>query len=893
MADSNLAGLTPDTAPGADSLVYAVDDPAGTPADSKVTLGDAVTKGHGLSDGVVKIASGTMAPASDGTDYISSVAADTTPQLGGDLDAQTNDITAVDNIKLSAAPATPLTTEGALYYDATSKALAVKNDEADVTLQVGQENWVRVYNNSGGTISNGEVVYVSGKEDVEDRLTVAKAQADADITSKVLGFATHDIETATFGYVTQFGYINGVNTASFADGASVWLSPTTAGAITDTAPESPDNIVFLGYIVDSAVSGNIFITTLGNTSGSGVLISDATEIVQNARKGSAGTINKGQPVYISGYNTGQSVIEVELADSDNASAMPAVGIANDSITNATTGQVVLSGRVANIDTSAYSLGDSLYVDTTAGALTATRPTGPTVQIQKVATVARVNASTGVIIVVGAGRTNDQPNYHTDDIFRIADNTDTTKLIDFQASGITTGTTRTITMPDADIDLTNVPSSAEKTVLGNTSGTNTGDQTSVSGTSGNTDALNSATTVVDVSAATAPTTGQVLTATGTTAATWQTPAGGGGQTLYDYVLDAAGGGDYTDLSTALAAMSTGETLFIRNGNYVAVNLIEATGGLQLIGQSRDSVVLSMLGTTAGWAFNGDEMRFSNLTFQNYVGGQQLAFTCDNTIWENCRFYTNHGDTNCFNFSGTANSWVNNCLFDKSSGTADDRPIYVQVDNMTWTNNHFRFTSGSSSTSLGFLAITGTNHTITGNIFESSATSGTVGRPIISLTGGYNTVTGNTFNDGFSIEIGIYTTSDYNVISGNTFEGLYGMVNATSAADNLVISGNTYSSGSTAGTAIAALGNYTTITGNHLDGATGGTSKAIDFSTTGIYSTVTGNTIRDWDTAITLGAGANYNAITGNVLHNNTTDISDSGTGNLHVTATNSDPLNVII
>lgn len=41
------------------------------------------------------------------------------------------------------------------------------------------------------------------------------------------------------------------------------------------------------------------------------------------------------------------------------------------------------------------------------------------------------------------------------------------------------------------------------------------------------ALRSATTRIDVSAATAPSSGQVLTATGTTAATWQTPAAGGG------------------------------------------------------------------------------------------------------------------------------------------------------------------------------------------------------------------------------------------------------------------------------------------------------------------------------------------------------------------------------
>lgn len=50
------------------------------------------------------------------------------------------------------------------------------------------------------------------------------------------------------------------------------------------------------------------------------------------------------------------------------------------------------------------------------------------------------------------------------------------------------------------------------------------------TSGITNALKSATTTVDVSAATAPSSGQVLTATSSTAATWQTPAGGS----YSYV-----------------------------------------------------------------------------------------------------------------------------------------------------------------------------------------------------------------------------------------------------------------------------------------------------------------------------------------------------------------------
>jgi hypothetical protein len=69
--------------------------------------------------------------------------------------------------------------EGLLYYSSSTSALEFLNAETEVELQVGEENWIRVYNDSGAAILNGSVVYASGKEDVEDRLTVDLARADA------------------------------------------------------------------------------------------------------------------------------------------------------------------------------------------------------------------------------------------------------------------------------------------------------------------------------------------------------------------------------------------------------------------------------------------------------------------------------------------------------------------------------------------------------------------------------------------------------------------------------------------------------------------------------------------------------------------------------------------
>ena len=61
--------------------------------------------------------------------------------------------------------------------------------------------------------------------------------------------------------------------------------------------------------------------------------------------------------------------------------------------------------IKQVDTSAWSINDELWVNGV-GALTNVRPTSGL--IQKIGRVVRVNASTGEILVLGAGRTNDVP-----------------------------------------------------------------------------------------------------------------------------------------------------------------------------------------------------------------------------------------------------------------------------------------------------------------------------------------------------------------------------------------------------------------------------------------------------------------------------------------------------
>ena len=150
------------------------------------------------------------------------------------------------NFNVGAAPAY---TEGRIFYDSANHALAVYNDEPEITLQVGQEEYLRVRNNTSGTIFNGEAVRILGSQGTH--VTIDKAIATGDFSAQAIGLATHDIENNSFGYVTTYGVVNDVDTSDFNDGDEIFLSPEISGGLTGVSPIAPNYKLSLGHVVRS------------------------------------------------------------------------------------------------------------------------------------------------------------------------------------------------------------------------------------------------------------------------------------------------------------------------------------------------------------------------------------------------------------------------------------------------------------------------------------------------------------------------------------------------------------------------------------------------------------------------------------------------------------------
>ena len=219
-----------------------------------------------------------------------------------------------------------------------------------------------------------------------------------------------------------------VNDSGYLTSAPVTSVNTQTGAVTLAASDvgalaSGDNISELtndsGYIT-STLSADIIVDTdgaydLGTESARlGLTFSDLDGAVTfKASNASGAQITKGQPVYIAGVSG--DVPTVALADAD-AAAMPSAGLAGETANAGAEIRIITFGNLTDVDTSAFSLGDTLYIDTTAGALTATPPAGEAAKLQNIGKVIRVHATSGVIKVGGAGRSAATPNLDQNKIF---------------------------------------------------------------------------------------------------------------------------------------------------------------------------------------------------------------------------------------------------------------------------------------------------------------------------------------------------------------------------------------------------------------------------------------------------------------------------------------------
>jgi hypothetical protein len=142
-------------------------------------------------------------------------------------------------------------------------------------------------------------------------------------------------------------------------------------------------------------------------------IANIANVVKDCKTSAGGSIPKGTPVYLAGYDN--DLLVVEACDAANAAEMPCIGITAEALDDTNAKKVVSFGKIQGFDTSLWPDGTELYV-AVGGGFTTTRPTG-TALIQRIAVVLKgLDAAGGSIKVFNTSRTAGLPNLPQDNIW---------------------------------------------------------------------------------------------------------------------------------------------------------------------------------------------------------------------------------------------------------------------------------------------------------------------------------------------------------------------------------------------------------------------------------------------------------------------------------------------
>lgn len=166
-------------------------------------------------------------------------------------------------LALDTTPTSTPTGIGTIYWDSANRTAALIDGDGDTTLQIGQEQRILVHNNTGSTLTDGQVVYVTGS--TGNLPSVALASATIESTSAAtIGVVTESIAHGTDGFITTSGIVNGLNTNAFNEGDLLWLG-TTAGTFSTTKPISPNHLVLIGYVIKKAGGNGSILVKIQNT----------------------------------------------------------------------------------------------------------------------------------------------------------------------------------------------------------------------------------------------------------------------------------------------------------------------------------------------------------------------------------------------------------------------------------------------------------------------------------------------------------------------------------------------------------------------------------------------------------------------------------------------------
>lgn len=356
-------------------------------------------------------------------------------------------------------------------------------------------------------------------------------------------------------------------------------------------------------------------------------------------------------------------------------------------------------------------------------------------------------------------------------------------------------------------------------------------------------------------------------------TWAAIAAG--QVVYDHIV-AASGGTHTTLGAAITAAASGDTIYVRSGTYAESAITSSTTNLTIIGESRETSIVSM-GSNA-ITLSGTGLQLINIQFQATTGIQTYSGTNKNIL--SSTFSHAAGTGGCV-FSGTGANISNSRFI--CTGTTGFRVYQFNSSRGNVTGSYFSLARSSSAGTQGAIEFGGDHINVSGNYFD--VTLGfDVDKPVVGL-GNTNTslnvnFTSNTIYVAGTACIGILSNSG-NVNMNITGNSLYGVgfkgIECASTYANISSNSIYMSTNSAANYGVYLNGADCLVASNQFYGP-GTTAAAAVFIASAIDNTVvSSNKVYRYSVGVHVNSSCDNTIVSGNLFSATLTPITDSGTG----------------
>jgi len=208
--------------------------------------------------------------------------------------------------------------EALLFYDQVHKTLNFYTDVDDLPIELGQNEYLRIYNNSGVDIEKGAPVTLTGLHATTP--TAQKADASSEALYNTSGLASKLIPNNTYGFVTISGVVAGTpefpfDTTHLTAGSRCFVSANTPGTLVTVPPFFPNYPMCIGYVVSNDSSNGEIVVEMQNHSVPSFVVRNNAYIEDNLTVGGDLTILGSQTTTsTSGLNVGNTFIYLGAGD---------------------------------------------------------------------------------------------------------------------------------------------------------------------------------------------------------------------------------------------------------------------------------------------------------------------------------------------------------------------------------------------------------------------------------------------------------------------------------------------------------------------------------------------------------------------------------------------------